>query len=57
MQREKSAKDLNDIEELKGVAFWLRDCINRLSGSICYLYHLDGGLCPAKVSCLPAQSP
>ena len=48
--REKTSKDLEYIEQLKAVAFWLRDYINYLSGNRCYLYHLGGGLCAAKVS-------
>ena len=55
--REKAPKDLEYIEQLQGVVYWLRDYINYLSGNRCYLYHLGGGLCPAKVSCLPAKSP
>ena len=44
---EKAPKDLDYIKKMKNVVNWLES----------YLYHLGGGLCPAKVSYLPAKSP
>jgi len=44
---EKAPKDLDYIKKMKNVVNWLES----------YLYHLGGGLCAAKVSCLPAKSP
>ena len=44
---EKVPKDLDYIRKMKNVVKWFEN----------YLYHLACGLCPAKVSCLPAKSP
>ena len=44
---EKAPKDLDYIRKMKNVVNWLES----------YMYHLRGGLCSAKVSCLPAKSP
>ena len=44
---EKAPKDLDYIRKMKNVVKWLES----------YMYPLGGGLCVAKVSCLPAKSP
>ena len=41
---EKTPEDLEYMKKMKNVVKWLQ----------AYLYHLEGGLCPANVSCLPA---